>query len=147
MPCNSSGQIHPADYDRVRWLSHLCKKGNALATKPGDIKDAQERVGITVVANNNVNDNVNGFVKTNNYNDNVNGYDRARQVERIADELLRKFNLDESSRGFMCKVAYKLSEARIWQHYEKVTAPPKPGARPIANPVGMFIWLCKRDGV
>lgn len=96
---------------------------------------------------NNDNVNVNGLVQTPNYNDNVNGYDRARRVEQIADELLKKFELDEGSRGFMCKVAYKLSEARIWQHYEKVTAAPKKGARPIANPVGMFIWLCKRDGV
>lgn len=95
----------------------------------------------------NVNDNVNVSLKTNyNNNDNVSKYDKARRVEFIADSLLEKFGLDESSRPFMCKVAYKLSEARIWEHYSHVTTPPKSG-KPISNPFGLFIWLCKRDGV
>lgn len=86
--------------------------------------------------------NVNGGYKPHNYNVNDNGkYERARQVEFIADSLVDKFALTEESRPFMCKVAYKLSEARIWENYEKATA------KGSMNPVGLFIWLCKRDGV
>lgn len=80
----------------------------------------------------------------NNVNDNVDKYEVARKVEMIADRLLEKFGLPDESRGFMLKVAYKLPEATIWQHYERVTAR---GAKPITNPIGLFIWLCKRDGV
>lgn len=81
----------------------------------------------------------------NNVNDNVDKYDTARKVEMIADKLLQRFNLPKESRGFMCKVAYKLPEARIWEHYEHVTT--VKNGKPITNPIGLFIWLCKRDGV
>lgn len=90
--------------------------------------------------------NVNGLYTNPNYNVNDNGkYENARKVEAIADKLVEKFGLPEKSRPFMCKVAYKLSEARIWAHYEHVTT--SQNGKPIANPVGLFIWLCKRDGV
>lgn len=73
--------------------------------------------------------------------DNVaNKYARARNVERIADLLLQKLNLDSGSREFMCKVAWKLSEAKIWQNYEDSLKAKK-------SRVGLFIYLCKRDGV
>ncbi len=98
---------------------------------------------------NNGNDivNVNGFLTTNSNDiDNGNGkYDKAKKVEYIADRLIEKFKLDKKSRPFMCKVAYKLSEARIWDHYEHATS--SKDGKPITNPVGLFIWLCKRDGV
>lgn len=92
-----------------------------------------------------VNDNVNGNVNlTSNFNSNdivVNDkYARARKVETIADALLEKFNLDIGSRPFMCKVALRLSEARIWDNYEQSLKATK-------SKVGLFIYLCKRDGV
>lgn len=67
-------------------------------------------------------------------------YDRARKVEAIADALVEKLGVGSDSRKFMCKVAWKLSEARIWENYETAQKTDK-------NPVGLFIWLCKRDGV
>ncbi len=76
--------------------------------------------------------------------DNGRGYEQARRVENIADDLLQRFGLSKESRPFMCKVAYNLPEARIWQHYEQATTPISKG-RPVTNPVGLFIWLCKRD--
>lgn len=90
------------------------------------------------------NDIVNGNVfKNSNYNsiDNVlDKYARERKVDAIADSLLEKFGLDNSSKGFMCKVARKLSEARIWSNYEAAQSASK-------SKVGLFIYLCKRDGV
>jgi hypothetical protein len=91
----------------------------------------------------NVNENENVSITTNyNSNDNVikDKYARARKVEGIADSLLEKFNLDIGSRPFMCKVALRLSEARIWDNYEQSLKATK-------SKVGLFIYLCKRDGV
>ena len=85
--------------------------------------------------------NVNGYF--NNPNNNVidnDKYERGRKVEIIADQLIEKFGLTDKSRPFMCKVAYKLSEARIWQNYERAQAGTK-------SKVGLFIYLCKQDGV
>jgi hypothetical protein len=65
-------------------------------------------------------------------------YKRARQVERIADELVKKLGVTVQSRPFMCKVAYKLSEARIWENFEKAQKAKK-------SIVGLFIYLCKVD--
>lgn len=95
---------------------------------------------------NNVNVNQSSIDPNNNVNvnDNVDKYETARKVEVIADRLLERFGLPEKSRGFMLKVAYRLPEARIWQHYEHVTSK---STKPITNPVGLFIWLCKKDGV
>lgn len=67
-------------------------------------------------------------------------YERSRKVEEIADSLLEKLNVDEKSRPFMCKVAWKLSESRIWQNVEQAQ-------KSKVNSVGLFIYLCKRDGV
>lgn len=90
------------------------------------------------------NDNVkvNVFQNTNYIdNENVNDrYARSKKVEEIADMLLMKLGLDQGSRPFMCKVAWKLSEACIWGNLEKAQNGSK-------NPVGLFIFLCKRDGV
>lgn len=87
-----------------------------------------------------VNANVN-LKNNNNYIDN-DKYSRARQVELIADLLLQKFEAKSESRPFMCKVAWKLSEARIWGNAEQALQGKK-----INNPMGLFIYLCKRDGV
>lgn len=85
----------------------------------------------------NVNENV---VLTNNYNVNDNDkYEKGKKIELIADLLVDKLGCDKSSRPFMCKVAYKLSEARIWDNVEQALMG--------KNPVGLFIYLCKRDGV
>lgn len=64
---------------------------------------------------------------------------RARQVEVIADELIHKLGASKTSRPFFCKVAWRLTEARIWSNVE--------AAQKANNPIGLFIWLCKRDGV
>jgi hypothetical protein len=90
------------------------------------------------------NGNVNGIVSNNNnFNSNdivPSRWDRERNIDRIADTLLGKFNLPESSRGFMCLAARTLSEARIWQHYETSQTAKK-------SKVGLFIYLCQKDGV
>lgn len=87
---------------------------------------------------NNVNENV--FLKNTNYNVNDNGkYAKSRKVEAIADQLLEKLSLSSESRDFMLKTAWKLPEATIWNNVEQ--------AKKGKNPVGLFIFLCKRDGV
>lgn len=84
-------------------------------------------------------DNVNVSEKPN-YNDIDNGrYDKGKQVEAFADRLLGKLDMKAESRPFLCKAAYKLSEARLWDNCEQ--------ALKGKNPAGLFIWLCKRDGV
>lgn len=74
-------------------------------------------------------------------NDNVEGnkYEQSRRVEQLADTLLEKLGAKPESRPFMCKVAYRLSEARVWYNVEQ--------ALKGRNPMGLFIYLCKRDGV
>lgn len=90
---------------------------------------------------NNVNVNVRE-VKTN-YNvndiDNVSKYQKSKDVEVMADRLLEKLSLDKKSRPFMCKVAYKLSEARIWANLESASGPK------VKDKAKLFIWLCDRD--
>lgn len=66
-------------------------------------------------------------------------YEQGKRVEILADELLKKLNADIKSRPFMCKVGWKLSEPRIWYNVES--------ALKGTNPMGLFIYLCKRDGV
>lgn len=68
-------------------------------------------------------------------------YARSRKVETIADDLLNKLQASKQSRPFMCKVAWKLSEHKIYANLEQATAPQ------VKNPIGLFIYLCKRDGV
>lgn len=91
---------------------------------------------------NNVNEGPISFSKNNNDNDNDEKYRRARQVDATADKLVEKLGLTHESRGFMCKVAWKLSESRIWDNFEKAMSSKK-----ATNKVGLFIWMCKRDGV
>lgn len=84
-------------------------------------------------------DNVIGGTK-NNYNDIDNEpskYERSRRVEEMADELMAKLSAKPESRPFLCKVAWRLSESTIWQNYES--------SRKGKNPMGLFIYLCKRD--
>lgn len=86
--------------------------------------------------------------QTHNNNDNNNDivqdkYARARKVETIADKLVEKFN-NPAYREFYCKIAWKLSEARIWHNYETaITAAKNKGS----HPGRLFSYLCKRDGV
>ena len=47
---------------------------------------------------------------------------RARQVDIIADELVRKFEAP-ASRPFFCKCGWKLSENDIWTAYEQAHGP------------------------
>lgn len=87
---------------------------------------------------NNVNENV--FLKNTNYNVNDNDkYAKSRKVEILADSLLDKLNLGPGSRPFMLKAAWTLSEATLWNNVEV--------AKKGTNPPGLFIFLCKRDGV
>lgn len=93
---------------------------------------------------NNVNET--GFSKTHNVNGNNNGnvdtkYQISRKVDRIADQLVEKMG-NSKYRAFYCKVALKLSEARIWQNYESAVAGAKNG-----DPGRLFTYLCKKDGV
>lgn len=93
--------------------------------------------GNNVIENGNVN-----FNSNNNSNDNEvkeKMYEQGRRVETLADELLNKLCASRDSRPFMCKVGWKLSEARIWYNVES--------ALKGDNPMGLFIYLCKRDGV
>ena len=89
--------------------------------------------------------NVNAVSLKPNYNDNDidnekgNNYEQGRRVEATADALIQKLGAKQESRPFMCKVAYKLSEARIWYNVEQ--------ALKGRNPMGLFVYLCKRDGV
>lgn len=87
---------------------------------------------------NNVIDNGNRDLD-NNVIDNDRNYDKSKQVDMIADRLVEKLNAQSTSRPFMCKVAWKLSEARIWDNLEQ--------ALKGKNPTGLFIYLCKKDGV
>ena len=68
-------------------------------------------------------------------------YTKSRRVEVIADDLVEKLKVNNQSRPFMCKVAWRLPESTIYSNLEQATAPK------VKNPVGLFIYLCKRDGV
>ena len=82
--------------------------------------------------NANIVNDIDSFKKTNIVND----IDRATRAERIAGELVQKFGKDDS-RQFYLKVAYKLSESKIWSNYEK--------ALKGRNPGGLFNFLCRKD--
>lgn len=89
-----------------------------------------------VTSNNvNVSDTV---VKENNVNDNDRGrYQRSRQVDRIADEIIARLGVAETYRAFYCKIAWKLSEARIYSNLES--------ALKGNQPARLFTYLCKKD--
>jgi len=71
-------------------------------------------------------------------NDIEHKYLRSRRVEIVADKLVEIYN-NSGGRAFYCKVAWRLSEARIWENVEQ--------AANGKNKTGLFIYLCKRDGV
>lgn len=71
----------------------------------------------------------------------VQSIEKARKVEIIADDLVEKLNAKIESRPFMCKVAWRLPEHRIYMILEQAQSPE------VKNPIGLFIYLCKRDGV
>ena len=90
----------------------------------------------------NVNDN--GIVSTlkpnDNYNDNVSkSYSRGNEIDMIVNKLQLALNAKDESRPFLCKAAWKLSEAMLWSNCE--------AALKGKNPMGLFIWLCKKAGV
>ena len=92
--------------------------------------------------NNVIENEIVSITSNNNYIDNdvkTKQYEQGKKVEILADELLKKMGAPQQSRPFMCKVAWKLSEARIWYNVEQ--------ALKGKNPMGLFIYLCKRDGV
>ena len=90
------------------------------------------------------NDIVNLNVRENNVNDNdkvevrpTNRIsERAMDVDRIADHLVRKFQAP-NSRNFFCKCAWKLSEDDIWTAYELAHSPR------VKVPLKYFISLCQ----
>lgn len=87
----------------------------------------------------NVNENNKKLNNNDNVIDNDNKYSASKQIDYIADRLVDKLNATDKSRPFLCKVAWKLPEHRIWNHVES--------AMRGKNPMGLFIYLCKKDGV
>lgn len=85
------------------------------------------------------NDNVNVNLKPINNNNDNEKYDKSKIADNLATRLMAKLGMKEDSKPFLCKVAYKLPEHRIWDNCEQ--------ALKGNNPIGLFIWLCKRDGV
>lgn len=61
--------------------------------------------------------------------------DRASRVDRIADNLVRKFQAP-GSRDFFCKCAWNMSEDEIWTTFEKAH---KKG---IQSPLKYFVAVC-----
>lgn len=62
--------------------------------------------------------------------------ERAERVDRIADNLVRKFKAP-NSRNFFCKCAWKLSEDEIWTAYEQAHTPK------VRFPLKYFISICQ----
>ena len=62
--------------------------------------------------------------------------ERAMDVDRIADHLVKKFQAP-GSRSFFCKCAWKLSEDDIWTAYEQAHSPK------VQAPLKYFITLCQ----
>lgn len=89
---------------------------------------------------NNVNDNVNQKLKNNDNDIDRGGTSgRSKQVDMIADKIAAKLGAKPDSRPFICKVAWTQPEHRIWGNVEQ--------ALKGRNPMGLFIYLSKRDGV
>ncbi len=61
-------------------------------------------------------------------------YIKAKQVDFIADKIMERLNTEEN-RKFYCKVAWKLTEATIWNNMEI--------ALKGDNPQRYFSFLCK----
>lgn len=89
--------------------------------------------------NNNVIDNVNKYL-TNNVIDNDNdNYEKSKNVDYIADRIAERLKAAETSRPFLCKAIMSLPEFRVWNNVETAVQG--------RNPMGLFIYLCKKDGV
>lgn len=72
-------------------------------------------------------------------NNNLNNTDtvaKSKQVDLIADKLVLALN-NPDRRAYYCKVAYKLSEAQIWNNLEQSAKG--------RSPAKLFTWLCQRD--
>jgi hypothetical protein len=89
---------------------------------------------------NNVNDNVNQRFRNNDNDiDRGESFEKSKQVDVIADKLVVKLGAKPDSRPYLCKVAWRLPEHRIWANLEQ--------ALKGKNPMGLFIYLSRRDGV
>lgn len=104
----------------------MCKKIRGITVVTGKNNVIENEI-VSITSNNNIIDN------------DGKKYNQSRKVETMADAMLTALNGQEESRPFMCKVAWRLSEARIWSNIES--------AKKGRNPMGLFIYLCKRDGV
>lgn len=92
----------------------------------------------------NVTNTVNKISKRNpiNITNNVNEgkYVNSKRIEgQLAPKLARMLGTDKSSMEFLYKCFWKLSEARVWHNAEQAIKG--------RNPMALFIYLCKRDGV
>ena len=88
--------------------------------------------------------NVNVSTRNHNYNNNDNGrggdkYAKSREVDETVDKLLKGLGAKETSKPFLCKAVWKLSPSVVWDNYESAIKG--------KNPMGLFIWLCKKAGV
>lgn len=92
------------------------------------VNDNENVTSVTSITMNNVND----------IDRLDNKYRRSRHVERLADTMVQKFG-NSQYRSFYCKVAWKLSEARIMHNMEQAMRGDVPAR--------LFTYLCKRDGV
>jgi len=92
---------------------------------------------------NNVNDNVpKRFKSNNNVNDNDRNsskYDRSKQVELLGARIADRLGAKRDSLPFIYKVVWTQPEFRIWGNVEQAVKG--------KNPMGLFIFLSKRDGV
>lgn len=90
-----------------------------------------------MTTSNNVNVSNNVSLK-NNVNDNDSSkYTRSKKVDDIADNIIRKLGVSDAYRAFYCKIAWSLSEARIWSNLET--------ALKGKQPAKLFTYLCKKD--
>lgn len=64
-------------------------------------------------------------------------YDKSKKVDSIADEIIRRLGVGETYRAFYCKIAWTLSEARIYTNLET--------ALKGKQPARLFTYLCKKD--
>ena len=100
-----------------------------------------------MTGNNDIGNDIGNSKNNNNINDNdqkKRRYEQGKKVDFIVEEIVRKFKsagviIEEKSKPFLYKAAWRLSEARIWSNFES--------ALKGDNKIGLFIYLCKRDGV
>lgn len=93
---------------------------------------------MTPTNNVNVSKKLNNNVNVN--NDNVNLKQRTEaQVDAIANDVMQKLGASRDYRSFYCKIAWKLSDATIYNNLELALRG--------KNPARYFTWLCKRSGV